>query len=246
MAGKPVSVDQTFEDHYVRWLEQHIKSSKSERKRRLVSGLGFAEKLFLMTIWWAAVGSLDHLFPEFEVRDFKDGTRFLDFAFLMKGLRICIEIDAFGTHCRDLDRRQFADHLTRQNHLVIDGWLILRFSLDDIKENPRSCQQLLLQALGKWGLEKKEAFHTSNPIDLAILKFMRSHNAPVSPSQVAHELGWHRKTINVHMRRLVELGLLMPAKAGNKRVTGYTICRTIAHEPNVTNKRQRGGFAQNK
>jgi biotin operon repressor len=213
--------DKPLEKAYVSWLEPHCKSSKGERKRKLSEGLGFAEKLFLGAVLWPALGSLENVHPEFEVRDFKDGVRFLDFALLLRGQRICIEVDAFGTHHRDLNRREFADHLTRQNHLVIDGWRVLRFSLDDIKENPRSCQQLLLQALGKWGLEKKAAFQTNNPIDLAILMLMRTRDAPVSPAQIAHELGWHRTTAVRHMRRLFKDGYVVPANPQLKRVSHY-------------------------
>ncbi|WP_169306676.1 helix-turn-helix domain-containing protein [Cohnella pontilimi] len=212
-----------FDEIFSRWLSQHLKTCKGERKRRLLNGLGYSEKLFLMLVWWPAVQSLANLHPEFEVRDFKDGTRFLDFAFFLKGLKICIEIDAYNTHCRDLDRKQFADHLTRQNHLVIDGWLVLRFSLDDIKENPRSCQQLLLQALGKWGLEQQESIEASNPIDLAILKLMRTHGAPLSPSKVARELGWHRATATAHLHSLLNKGYLLPAGSGQKRIKLYRL-----------------------
>jgi very-short-patch-repair endonuclease/biotin operon repressor len=215
--------DQSFEKVYVRWMEPHLKWSKGERKRKLSEGLGFAEKLFVRSVLWPALSNLENVHPEFEVRDFKDGVRFLDFALLLNGQRICIEVDAFSTHYRDLNRRQFADQLTRQNHLVIDGWHVLRFSLDDIKENPRSCQQLLLHALGKWGLESKEAFETENPIDLAILKLMRTRDAPVSPTQVALELGWHRVTTATHMRSLLDQGYLVSTSAGKKRIKRYRL-----------------------
>jgi very-short-patch-repair endonuclease len=48
-----------------------------------------------------------------------------------------------------LSRQQFSDQLIRQNHLIIDGWKVLRFSLDDVKERPRMCEQLVQQFMGR-------------------------------------------------------------------------------------------------
>ena len=75
--------------------------------------------------------------------DFKDGKRYLDFAYIRPGFRICIEIDGYGPHLKNSSRWQFSDSLERQNQLVIDGWTVLRFSYDQVKEKPRRCQQFV-------------------------------------------------------------------------------------------------------
>ena len=83
------------------------------------------------------------LYPEFEVKDFRDGTRYIDFAYIRQGLKLAIEIDGYTTHASQISRTQFSDGLIRQNDLMIDGWKILRFSYDDVKDRPRMCEQII-------------------------------------------------------------------------------------------------------
>ncbi|WP_342773073.1 DUF559 domain-containing protein [Paenibacillus flagellatus] len=123
-----------FEQAYQQWLLMHRKVRSGERKRRLDEGHGHAEKRFAETVWWPAFETFDHFHPKYEISDFKDGTRFLDFAYLRGTVRICVEIDGYGSHQRDIDRRKFSDERTRQNHLVIDGWKVIRFSYDDVRK----------------------------------------------------------------------------------------------------------------
>jgi hypothetical protein len=118
----------------------HLLERQGENKRRLEQGIGHAEKLFLEAVWYPAFHEMDGLYPEYEIADFRDGVRFLDFAYLKAGLRLAIEIDGYRAHSADLSRWQFSDSLMRQNHLILDGWKLLRFSYDDIKEKPRMCQ----------------------------------------------------------------------------------------------------------
>ncbi|WP_245773165.1 endonuclease domain-containing protein [Paenibacillus catalpae] len=137
-----------LEAQYDQWLTSQFASSGGERKRRLEEER-HAEDIFLKKVWWPAIGHLEHLHAEFEVNDYKDGPRFLDYAYLRKPYKICIEIDGYGPHHRDTDRRQFADNLMRQNHFILDGWTVIRFSYDDVKNKPRQCQQFIQQLFGK-------------------------------------------------------------------------------------------------
>jgi hypothetical protein len=139
----------SFHSVYERWLEANLNSRKGESRRRLEQGLGHAEKHFLEMVWYPAFKEFEGLYPEYEVSDFRDGIRFLDFAYVKAGLQLVIEIDGFRTHSAEMTRWQFSDSLMRQNHLILDGWKVLRFSYDDIKEKPRMCQQLLQQFMGK-------------------------------------------------------------------------------------------------
>ncbi|QHW33658.1 hypothetical protein GZH47_24575 [Paenibacillus rhizovicinus] len=144
-------MDHRFETAYERMMEKALADSSSERKRRLLEKAQ-AEKTMLANVWWPAVGHLDDLHPEYEMADFKGGTRFADYAYLPPlPFRLIVEIDGFGPHWRDVSRWKFADDLQRQNHLLIEGWNILRFAFDDINEKPRRCQRSLLMGLAKWG-----------------------------------------------------------------------------------------------
>ncbi|MCY9697783.1 hypothetical protein [Paenibacillus alginolyticus] len=65
-----------FEKAHEAFLAKHISMRGGERLKRLKEGHGHAEKLFLEQIWWSAFGHFQDLHPEYEIKDFRDGTRF--------------------------------------------------------------------------------------------------------------------------------------------------------------------------
>nr|WP_208403486.1 DNA-binding response regulator [Paenibacillus sp. BK720] len=206
---------------YEQWLESQLQAGGSERKRRL-SEERHAEDLFLKQVWLPAIGKLEHLHAEYEVDDYKDGQRFLDYAYLREPYKICIEIDGYGPHLRDADRRQFADNLMRQNHLILDGWMVIRFSYDDVKSRPRQCQQLLQQLFGKLfsltfnnnnlSLQQKE-----------ILRYMQLVRKPVTPKDISLLLSISSKYARKLLIEMVSLNYLQPAKATVHRVRTYKL-----------------------
>jgi very-short-patch-repair endonuclease len=139
----------SFDEEYQVFLNSHLRARKGEALRRLQERHGKAEMIFLEKVWWPLFHNFLHLLPEYEIDDFKDGKRYLDFAYIRPGIRICFEIDRFGPHMKNISRWQFADQLDRQNHLLIDGWMVIRFSYDQIIERPRHCQQITQQIIGK-------------------------------------------------------------------------------------------------
>src|SRR4051812_4140275 len=116
-----------FDQAYAEWMNKHLTTRSGERLRRLREGHQYGEKLFLTNAWYPAVGNLDDLHPEYEVYDYRDGSRFIDHAFIRFPHRICWESDSFGTHLRKIGRKEYDDGLDRQNHLMLDGWKIFRF-----------------------------------------------------------------------------------------------------------------------
>ncbi|WP_201008303.1 DNA-binding response regulator [Paenibacillus glycanilyticus] len=213
-----------FEAYYKEWLAEQLKAGSSERQRKLKEH-GHAEKLFLEQVWWPAIGRTEYLHGEYEVSDFKDGVRFLDFAYLRHPHKIAIEIDGYGPHCRDIDRRGFADRLQRQNHLVLDGWTVLRFSFDDVKERPRQCQQLLQQLLGK--LYSQEAGQEITLHQREIIRIVSYQLDPVSPVEVSKALGISTQFARKLMLDLVDKQYLMSASHG-ERVRYYRLGRRKA------------------
>ncbi|MGO4110128.1 hypothetical protein [Paenibacillus sp. YAF4_2] len=93
----------------------------------------------MQKVWFPAFSQFDCLHPEYEIVDFRDGKRYLDFAYIRSPLRLAIEIDGYNSHAAGISRWQFSDHLVRQNHLVIDEWNVLCFSYDYVKDKPRMC-----------------------------------------------------------------------------------------------------------
>lgn len=210
-----------FQVAYDAFIQLHRARRSGERLRRLVEGHGHAEKLFLEGLWWQAVGHFQHLHPEYEVKDFQDGTRFIDFAYIRPPYRISFDIDGYGPHARDIDRGRFSDNLMRQNQLVLDGWKIIRFSYDDLTQRRRRCQQMILHMLGRLYGESD----VSNSLvyqEKEIMRLAAMGSDSLKSSRVAEHLGIRREAAGVWLRRLHTKGLLRPG-SGERRISSYVL-----------------------
>ncbi|XEC95339.1 hypothetical protein AB6A23_01805 [Paenibacillus tarimensis] len=103
---EPKAMIENFNKTHSEFLTKHLKQSTGNRLKRLQTenGHGHAEKAFMRTVWWPVFHHFDGLEPEYELRDFKDGVRFLDFAYISGSMKLAIEIDGYGPHWRDLSR----------------------------------------------------------------------------------------------------------------------------------------------
>lgn len=222
--GKKDEMPEELGNAYAAWMTLHAKESKGDAQRRLANH-GHAERMFLSQVWWPAFGTLEGLHPEYEVRDFKDGWRYLDFAYLSQGFKVGIEIDGYGPHWRDADRWRFADQLMRQNQLIIDGWLVLRFSYDDIMEKPRRCQQAVQQLLGK--ISMGGSAQKLTPLERSIVAVARRQVEPIGAKFIAEALGVNRHTAHRHLRSLAAKGILLPVRPDAKHIWGYKLCASV-------------------
>ena len=211
-----------FESSYHTWLESHLSRRNGERLRRLKAGHGFGEKLLVENVWWPAIGNFDGLHPEYEVFDYKDGSRFLDLAFIKDTVRIDLENMGFGPHIRHASREKFKDDQRRHRHLVVDGWIAFHYAHDEILDNPRACQQELLHLMGRLfsGTTK------SNPLVSAyerdVLRFAARKGSPVSPKEIMTELRQSYYIVRSIIQQLINKNLLHPS-SGNERITSYTL-----------------------
>lgn len=213
---------------YELFIEHHRGRGSPERRRKLRNGVGFAERTFLQHVWWPLMGNFEHLHPEYEVADYSGSARFVDFAYVRGTGRLAIEIDGFAAHAKQLDRRQFAYRLHRQNVLTVDGWDILRFAFDEVKTNPRRCQQTIQQYMGSRFATNLtgRGDRSVTAIDREIVRLARSRPRPFSPTDVAQHLGLGRAAVYRHLRRLVERGWLVPA-SGEKRIRTYRLAQSM-------------------
>lgn len=210
-----------FEEKYETFLKTHMQLREGERLRRLQEGHNHAEMLFLKQVWWPLFSHFNYLHPEYEVDDFKGGKRYLDFAYIRPGFRICIEIDGYGPHLKNSSRWQFSDSLERQNQLVIDGWSVLRFSYDQVKEKPRRCQQFVQQLMGQWlGDELTQTSLTI--VEKEVLRLAIRKGEAIFPKEVASNLKFGDKKARKVLAQLVAKKILIPA-SGNKRVRSYRL-----------------------
>ncbi len=198
-----------------------------------MEGHGHAERLFLKQVWWRALGEFLYLHPEFEVKDFRDGIRYIDFAYIRQGLKLAIEIDGYTTHASQISRTQFSDGLIRQNHLIIDGWKVLRFSYDDVQNHPRMCEQIILQFIGKYFSEQhgdQEQYGELNIVEKAICRLALSQGKAISPRHVSELFQFGIKKSRNILHQLKEKQILVPVVEGQQRIRFYQLHPTVASQ----------------
>jgi len=72
-----------FEQKLDEWMKVNISQETNPKRRELLEkGLGHGTLEFLRYVWFPAVKNFDHLYPEWEVRDFNNGYRYLDLAYM--------------------------------------------------------------------------------------------------------------------------------------------------------------------
>ncbi|GGF65111.1 hypothetical protein GCM10010912_07670 [Paenibacillus albidus] len=77
-----------FDQQYEEWLHSNLAVERNPRRTELLQkGLGHGTVEFLRSVWFPAVGNFSHLLPEWEVRDFGNGYRYLDLAYMPDGAK---------------------------------------------------------------------------------------------------------------------------------------------------------------
>lgn len=210
-----------FDEVYERWLSQHIAEEGSPRRRELLQkGLSHGTVAYLRSIWFPAIGNLDYLYPEYEVRDMNNGYRYLDLAYIPGGARGCIEIQDYRTHARDVESGRFKDLCLKQALLSLDDWLFLPIAYLSIRDDPGVCKQLTLAFVGKFlsaGMPSE-----LNWAEAETLRFARRLVRPFTPRELSSHLRLSERYTREHLRQLVQKNLLIVA-SGNQRYRTYTL-----------------------
>ncbi|WP_083676527.1 DNA-binding response regulator [Paenibacillus sp. FSL H8-0548] len=221
------------EQAYKNWIITHIelREADSERRRRLVDRDDHGEQLFATLIWWPILGSFEHLHPEYEVNDYRDGSRFLDFTYIRSPHQISIEIDGYGPHQKHASRRKFSDDRFRQNQLILDDWIVVRFSYDDIRERPRQCQQFIQQLLGKlYGIGRVDALELQlSATARELLRWAKrlEREATFGPKDVEKQLRISHCTALKYLQLLLQHKLIEQA-SGKQRIRSYRLTALAA------------------
>ncbi|MEK3794728.1 transcriptional regulator [Paenibacillus sp. FSL R7-0204] len=210
-----------FEQQYEEWLDSNLKNESSHRRKELLGkGLGHGTVEFLRKVWFPAIANFDHLFPEWEVRDFNNGYRYLDLAYMPGDAKGGIEIQGYGPHARDLDVRRFKDLCRRHCLLSLDSWTFLPIAYPSIIEEPKQCQQLVLSFIGKF--IATDVSSTLTWLEAETLRYARRLLRAFTPLELAK----HLKVTDRHSRRilhhLVEQQLLDVA-GGQQRYRTYQL-----------------------
>jgi hypothetical protein len=221
MPKKECGSMQSFDQNYEEWLQMNLEQEANPRRRGLLEkGLGHGTVEFLQTIWYPTVKNFDHLYPEWEVRDFNGGYRYVDLAYRPGGMKGAIEIQGYGSHARDLDVVRFKDLCWRHSLMAIDRWIFLPVAYLSIKDEPWRCRQLVLSFIGTF--LSTEVSSELTFLEAETVRFSRRLLRPFTPV----ELAGHLRITDRHARRilhyLVERGFLI-VHSGEKRYRTYCL-----------------------
>lgn len=217
-----------FEGPYQEWIQDHYRRRSGERLRQLEDAVKRGvEVVFLRHIWWPLFHNFNNLHPQYEIKDFRDGYRYIDFAYIPSTYRLAIEIDGLGPHWKNITQWQFADQWDRQNDLVLDGWGILRFTVKEIPERERHYQRVVQQFVGKSEFQAREVEKTSAE-ERDVLRWIVRQGDPVRPKEVAEYLHAGPRYACKVLKHLAELGWLQAA-SGDKRIASYKLHPSRRH-----------------
>ncbi|MRN52760.1 transcriptional regulator [Paenibacillus monticola] len=210
-----------FEQLYEEWLQMNLDQESNPRRRELLQkGLGHGTIEFLRSVWFPAIGNFNHLLPEWEVRDFNNGYRYLDLAYMPGGAKGGIEIQGYGPHARDLDVRRFKDLCRRHCLLSLDNWTFLPIAYLSIVEEPKQCQQLVLAFIGKF--IATDVSSTFSWLEAETVRFARRLLRPITPLELAKHLRVSDRQTRRILHSLVELQILDIA-SGQERARTYKL-----------------------
>ncbi|WP_145410542.1 transcriptional regulator [Paenibacillus xylanexedens] len=211
-----------FDTAYEEWMASLLENEMNPRVlSRIENGLDHGTLEFLRSVWFPVMKNFNHLQPEWEVRDFHNGFRYLDLAYLPgNGIKGSIEIQGYGPHARDLDVRRFKDLCWRHYLLTLDDWIVLPIAYLSIKDEPKRCQQLVLSFMGKF-------IATDVPTSLTWLeaetvRYARRILRPFAPT----ELAAHLRITDQHARRVLHSLIdqqLLHVASGSKRYRTYIL-----------------------
>lgn len=210
-----------FQQLYEEWIQENMNKEENPRRREILNkGLGHGTVEFLRSVWFPAVGHLNHLYPEWEVRDFNNGYRYLDLAYMPAGAKGGIEIQGYGPHARDLDVRRFKDLCWQHCLLALDGRTFLPIAYLSIIDEPKQCQQLVLSFIGRF--ISSDVSSSLSCLEAETVRFARRLLRPITPLELANHLRVSDRTVRRILHKLVKMQILDIA-SGHHRARTYKL-----------------------
>ena len=194
----------SFDKDYQEWLDKQIAEETNPRRlERLKRGLSRGTVEFLRSIWYPAIGNFNDLYAEFEVRDFNNGYRYLDLAYMPGHAKGCIEIQDYRSHARDIEMGRFKDLCMRHSLLALDDWQLLTIAYLSMRDDPGMCKQLILSFVGKF---LSQNVQPELPwAEAETLRFARRLLRPFTPGELGTHLRLSRPRIGIILQHLVTL-----------------------------------------
>lgn len=210
-----------FEEVYEHWLRKQIAEEKNLRRKELLNkGLSHGTITLLRSIWFPAIGNLDNLYPEYEVRDLNNKYRYLDLAYIPGDVKGCIEIQDYRSHARDIETGRFKDLCMKQALLTLDDWSFLPIAYLSIRDDPGVCKQLVLSFVGKF--LSMDVTKDLNWSEAETIRFARRLMRAFEPRELASHLVLSENRTRVVLRSLLAKKMLIVA-SGNQRYRTYRL-----------------------
>lgn len=222
----------SYEEMARKWISGHLEKRSGERLDALKRGHGYGNQLFAERIWWSLVGDFQGLHPEYEVKDWRGRSYYVDFMWIVGAHRIVFEIMDYGSH--GTDRSKYRQDLNRGLYLQSQDCLLFLISLDELKENPGFILAALRTTLAPYLLAEGKISRRNRgdadfiKIEREIMRIAIRHNRILRPGEAAKELEVHVMTVVKYCRALVAKGKFRAiAKGGSQRVTSYEYIGTL-------------------
>ncbi|MBQ4900033.1 hypothetical protein KB559_14465 [Paenibacillus sp. Marseille-P2973] len=197
-----------FELAYEVFLKSHMDSKSKDREELLSVNHGYEEMQFLKNVWWPLFGNLDHLYPEYEVRDWCGKGHFADFAYLPGHLKFLIEIKD-NAYERVANREDYADGLNRELFLQASGYRVISLAYDDVEQRPELCKYLLQMLLIRY----QPGLHSTDRPLLAEMEMIRlalNSPLPICSQNVAEHFNTDHQAAVRMLQSLCQAGWLRP------------------------------------
>lgn len=220
----------SFQMEHEKWISDHLRRRRGERLDALKRGHGYGNRLFVEQIWWPLAGHFHGLHPEYEVKDWRGRSYFVDFMWVIGGIRIIFEVMDFGSH--GTDRTKYRRDLNRGLFLQAQDCSVYYISLDELKENPSFILSALRNILSpyiaaEFGV-KRRVLKPYSKIERDLMRAAIRHNRVIRPAEAARELELHTMTVIKYCRLLVEKGKFRAVPRGvSGRVIYYEYVGSI-------------------
>jgi len=209
----------SFQIEHDHWVQMHMDKRRGERLDALRRGHGFGNRLFVEKVWWPLVGHFDHLHPEYEVRDWRGRSYFVDFAWIARNIKIFIEIMDYGSH--GTDRTKYRLDLNRMLYLQSQSHFVIAVALDELKENPEFILGMMRNILSPYLHMTSDQPARFSRVEREIMRYAARNDRIIKPSKAAQELELHKQTVIKYCRILVDKGKLRPVSSRNGRICLY-------------------------
>jgi len=138
---------------------------------------------------------------------------------------------------RGASEDDYAAYLTRHNELVLSGWLVLRFTAQQLEKRPQQCQAHIKQAIGHWWAMTKEPVQTEDT-DIwtfrkrLLIRMAQERSGVLKPRDVAEAFQMTSRAAGNWLKRFQAEGVFTGVASKQNRLTRYKLNSVIAAHPN--------------